>query len=87
MTKKTIKEIAGIIHAEFAKLPVGEYDKRLKDIEYQLTNHITDLYKNDKAIMGEVVALAKQDLKLVKLVSNIRDVLLPYTPFAKGHKK
>jgi len=90
MNKKTKLEIAGVIHEEFERLPLNEYSIRLKEIEKQLTNHIPTLLKqlaeNDLNLMGEIVANREQNVLLAKLTTNIRDVLLKYTPFAQGYK-
>jgi hypothetical protein len=90
MNKKIMQEIAEVIHREFERLPLNEYSIRLKEIETQLTNHIPTLLKqlakNDLDLMGEIRVNREQNVQLAKITSNIRDVLLPYTPFAKGKK-
>jgi hypothetical protein len=88
MNKKIMQEIAGVIHREFERLPLNEYSIRLKEIEIQLTNHIPTLLRqlaeNDLNLMGEIRANREQNVQLAEIASNIRNVLLPYTPFAKG---
>jgi hypothetical protein len=91
MNKKIMQEIAEVIHQEFERLPLNEYSVRLKEIEAQLTNHIPTLLRqlseNDMNLMGEIRINREQNVELAKLVSNIRNGLLKFTPFTQGGKE